>query len=241
MNAILAMRLSSFYLLVVLAGLTVIHAVRYYRRRTKIYRLPEINEERGVVISKVEEATGIKGIRLLVDNNARVANLYSISWRRPVIIVTGLANEALSDDEMAATVSHEIGHYVHKDPLKKRVFFIIDAIFFASVILASVPQLRFPLLFTLLLMLIAILFLVFQFMILALFLPKRLEASADDYCVENGFGSLMISSLRKLYESNSPPSRLPKGIIRSHPDLENRIRRIEEKMAVIHNGRTISS
>lgn len=221
------------YTTVVLIGCAAIYLGRYLHVRGLRRRLPPFDPERQHIVTGVGQITGVHGIVLKTLEKVGQANMMLLSWKHPVMLITGLARENLSDDQITAVMLHEIGHFLNRDPLKKLAFlliaFLAPLFFFVTLLSASIlPGHQFLLLF--LAIILMIIFLPWIFIWLFIRHSRRCEYRADSYCASCGYGKELISALETMHAVNGFPSTFPEGVLFLHPDFESRKKRIEQEM-----------
>lgn len=160
---------------------------------------------------------------------------------KTIVLYDNLVN-TMSTDEICAVFAHEMGHGLHKDVLKQQIMNFGNMLLMAVVVWLAVrcsaahtafgfEKVNYG--FAYLLMSIA-LGLVQPFTgILMNAYSRHAEYRADRQAVTEGYGSALITSLKKLAKENFAhlaPSRVLVALEYSHPPLSQRIDAIEKEM-----------
>lgn len=160
---------------------------------------------------------------------------------KTIVLYDNLVN-TMSTDEICAVFAHEMGHGLHKDVLKQQIMNFGNMLLMAVVVWLAVrysaahtafgfEKVNYG--FAYLLMSIA-LGLVQPFTgILMNACSRHAEYRADRQAVTEGYGSALITSLKKLAKENFAhlaPSRVLVALEYSHPPLSQRIDAIEKEM-----------
>ncbi|MGM9599956.1 MAG: M48 family metallopeptidase [Faecousia sp.] len=160
---------------------------------------------------------------------------------KTIVLYDNLVN-TMSTDEICAVFAHEMGHGLHKDVLKQQIMNFGNMLLMAVVVWLAVrcsaahtafgfEKVNYG--FAYLLMSIA-LGLVQPFTgILMNAYSRHAEYRADRQAVTEGYGSALITSLKKLAKENFAhlaPSRVLVALEYSHPPLSQRIDAVEKAM-----------
>jgi len=147
--------------------------------------------------------------------------------------------EKLSDNELLAVLSHELGHFKHKD-IYKNIAMLGGILFVGFYILGHLPVNLFleigvmqsPAMIMLIFMLLLPVFM-FVFMPVMSLVSRHNEYEADRYAVQlHGNNTDLISALKKLVDENKsfPKSHnLTKFFYHSHPPIIDRLKALGDK------------
>jgi STE24 endopeptidase len=149
--------------------------------------------------------------------------------------------QAMTPDEICAVFAHEMGHGLHKDTLRNQIFTFVQMLLLG--VLAWLT-LRSPEIFAafgfsgvnygfalFLIMSVEFALVAPLFGLLVNGMSRRAEYRADAQAVEEGYGTALISALKKLTRENFgelAPSPLLVLLNYSHPTLSQRIAAIEK-------------
>lgn len=147
----------------------------------------------------------------------------------------------MSDDEIVAIFAHEIAHGLHKDSIKKSImsYSLVIALVVMTWLLVRFPQIYTDFGFTnvnygfaVVLLFESVAPLIMRILnIPALIISRRCEYKADEFAAKQGYGDLLISSLKKLYKEDLGdvnPDPFVIALTYSHPTLAQRIRNIKK-------------
>lgn len=179
------------------------------------------------------------GIKLYIDNSMSV-NAYAVGSR--TIAVTKGAIESLSDNQIKGLLAHEFGHIIHGDTLIPLILIVgnmtllitflvikmIEAIFFmmesamrGSNIISLITKIILDVGLFLIVELIGILIMINQ---------RKNEYNADDFSFQNGYGGDLLEVLYILNSIDMGGKvSLLERLKSSHPHINDRIARLEEK------------
>ena len=148
----------------------------------------------------------------------------------------------MSDDEIVAIFAHEIAHGLHKDSIKKSImsYSLVIALVVMTWLLVRFPQIytdfgfnNVNYGFAVVLLFESVAPLIMRILnIPALIISRRCEYKADEFAAKQGYGDLLISSLKKLYKEDLGdvnPDPFVIALTYSHPTLAQRIRNIKKK------------
>ena len=149
--------------------------------------------------------------------------------------------QTMTPDEICAVFAHEMGHGLHKDTLRNQILSFIQMSLLAVL---SWLTLRSPELFTafgftgvnygfavLIIMSVEFACIAPLFGLVVNYFSRRAEYRADEVAVREGYGSELISGLKKLTRQNYgdvAPSPILVKLQYSHPTLSQRIDAIEK-------------
>ncbi|MDR3327063.1 MAG: M48 family metallopeptidase [Prevotellaceae bacterium] len=177
----------------------------------------------------------------VIDGSKRTtkANAYFTGfWGKKRVVLYDTLIQTMTSEEIVAVLSHEIGHYKHRDTLKSMaimlpsnllVFVLLGLILkydiFAQALGSEVSSfhiniLSFGILYTPISMLLGI---------FGNILSRKHEYAADNFAKQYDFGDQLISSLKKLSAtslSNLTPHPLAVFLQYSHPTLLQRISKL---------------
>lgn len=147
----------------------------------------------------------------------------------------------MSDDEIVAIFAHEIAHGLHKDSIKKSImsYSLVIALVVMTWLLVRFPQIytdfgfnNVNYGFAVVLLFESVAPLIMRILnIPALIISRRCEYKADEFAAKQGYGDLLISSLKKLYKEDLGdvnPDPFVIALTYSHPTLAQRIRNIKK-------------
>lgn len=188
----------------------------------------------------------VKDIQVM-DASRRTSKLnayFSGFGKQKRIVLFDTLLDAMDEDEICAVFAHELGHGLHKDIPKQLLISCGNMVIIAVLAWLTVRQeslytaFGFPWLnygFAYLLMSIVALPLVMQ--VVGIFtnaVTRKAEYAADAQAVKEGYGTALISALKKLARENFShlsPSKLLVVLDYSHPPLAQRIAAIEALQA----------
>ena len=186
----------------------------------------------------------VRAIRVM-DASRRTTkmNAYFTGFgKMKTIVLYDTLKEAMSVDEICAVFAHEMGHGLHKDTLKSKIF-----TFFQMLMLAFMAWFTFrtPELFTefgfqnvnygfamILIMIIEFPVISPLYDLIANVFSRKAEYRADAQAVKEGYADELVSALKFLAKSNYAnlsPDPLVVKLQYSHPTLSQRIDAIEKK------------
>ncbi len=160
---------------------------------------------------------------------------------KTIVLYDNLIN-AMSTDEICAVFSHELGHGLHKDVLKQQVMNLANMLIMALVawLMVRDPQIHEAFGFQQVnygfasILMGTVLGLTQPFMGMCINAYSRFaEYRADRQAVQEGYGSALVTGLKKLAKENFAhlsPSPLLVVLEYSHPPLSQRIAAVEKAM-----------
>lgn len=186
-----------------------------------------------------------KDIRLYIIESM-VINAFAAGKR--TIAVTRGAVEALDREQLKGILAHEFGHMAHNDTRALIINLVGNGFFslilFALRICMNIIQLILTIIqgknvvffvFSIIAWIIRILVELFTFVFIILgnillSINSRInEYNADRYAFEIGYGEQLIASLYLLKQVSLPPNMtLMERVTASHPNIDNRIKRLEQ-------------
>ena len=159
---------------------------------------------------------------------------------KTIVLYDNLVN-TMTPDEICAVFAHELGHGLHKDVLKNQILSFGNMIIMSLIVWVAVKMPEWHTAFGFeginfgfaYILLTAGLGVIQPFTSLIINAhSRRAEYKADAQAVEEGYGSALISALKKLARENFAhlaPSKLNVMLEYSHPPLADRISAIEKK------------
>lgn len=159
---------------------------------------------------------------------------------KTIVLYDNLVN-TMAPDEICAVFAHELGHGLHKDVLKNQILSFGNMIIMSLIVWVAVKMPEWHTAFGFeginfgfaYILLTAGLGVIQPFTSLIINAhSRRAEYKADAQAVEEGYGSALISALKKLARENFAhlaPSKLNVMLEYSHPPLADRISAIEKK------------
>jgi len=212
-------------------------------QREKEYLIPLFEE---VYENAMQERPSLsKKIKLYVDNSMTV-NAYAIG--KETIVLTRGAIEGFTEDELRGVLAHELGHIANGDTKALLLNVIGNGVFTLIILCLRFILFGLQILFAiatgnaivnlfmeLVKWVIDLVIFVFMFigqLILAIN-SRQGEYIADDFAYGIGFGENLIEALYMLKKMSMGGGKgsLLERMRASHPDLENRIARLEGKAA----------
>ena len=162
---------------------------------------------------------------------------------KKIVLYDNLVNN-YSTGEIAAVFAHELGHYRHRDTRKMTAYSLgmMAVVTLLIAVFVFVPEISYGYGFdepSVVFAVIALMGVVMEPLMNLLAIPsnymaRKFEYRADREAVENGYGSDMISALKKLSRDNLSdlnPHPLIVALEHNHPTLSQRIENVQ-------NGRT---
>ena len=158
---------------------------------------------------------------------------------KTIVLYDNLVN-TMTPDEICAVFAHELGHGLHKDVLKNQILSFGNMIIMSLIVWVAVKMPEWHTAFGFeginfgfaYILLTAGLGVIQPFTSLIINAhSRRAEYKADAQAVEEGYGSALISALKKLARENFAhlaPSKLNVMLEYSHPPLADRISAIEK-------------
>ena len=158
---------------------------------------------------------------------------------KTIVLYDNLVN-TMTPDEICAVFAHELGHGLHKDVLKNQILSFGNMIIMSLIVWVAVKMPEWHTAFGFeginfgfaYILLTAGLGVIQPFTSLIINAhSRRAEYKADAQAVEEGYGSALISALKKLARENFAhlaPSKLNVMLEYSHPPLAERIKAIEK-------------
>ena len=150
--------------------------------------------------------------------------------------------EAMTPDEICAVFAHELGHGLHKDVLKGQILSFFSMLITGVIAWLAVSSEMFYTVFGFEGVNYGFAYILVSFA-LSLVQPlialatnarsRAAEYAADRQAVEEGYGEVMISALKRLGKDNFAhlaPSKINVVLEYSHPPLSQRIEAIEKKI-----------
>lgn len=173
------------------------------------------------------------------------SNAYFTGYgKSKTIVLFDTLIETMTPDEIVAVFAHELGHGLHKDVLKNSILSVLNMLVVVVMAWLTVKteaiysdfgfagrNYGFALLLVLLVE-FPLISPIFSAAVSAV--SRRAEYRADAQAVKEGFGSELISALRKLSKDNLAhlsPSKIEVFLTYSHPPISLRIASIEKKMS----------
>lgn len=186
-----------------------------------------------------------RNINLYIDKSMDV-NAYAIG-RRSITVTQGALN-TLDDDQLKGVLAHEFGHIVHGDTIIPLLLLVGNALFLLFMLMVKIFHIQLYIvthlfnrnlgiiinfLFKLALGLVIA---IGGFVVTALLMINRRgnEYSADEFAEGLGLERELLSALYLINDidlSEGKPSLIDR-IKASHPDLEDRIERLERSMPI---------
>ena len=188
----------------------------------------------------------VRGIKVMdASRRTTKANAYFTGFgKMKTIVLYDTLLESMDTDEICAVFAHEMGHGLHKDIPKRQIMTLFRI---ALLILLACGTILVPEIFTQFgfpeinygFLLILITSVEFAFLSPLLSLPqyyfsRRAEYRADAHAVKEGYGSSLVSGLKKLARrdfADLSPSPLLVKLAYTHPPLSQRISAIEKLIA----------
>lgn len=203
----------------------------------------ELKDKLTALLSKngyhVKEIKVMDGSRRSTKSNA----FFTGFGKTKTIVLFDTLIAAMTPDEICAVFAHEMGHGLHKDTLKNQAISLINVVLIACMIWlltgsdALYPSFGFSALnYGMAFILLSECCLPIVSPLLELLssgFSRRAEYKADKQAVQEGYGSELISALKKLSKenfSNLSPSPLLVRLTYSHPTTSQRITAIENAM-----------
>ncbi|WP_300367610.1 M48 family metallopeptidase [Hydrogenimonas sp.] len=210
---------------------------------------PLENEALSEKINHLLEKSGFRSEGVyVVDASKRDARLNAYfgglgKTKRVVVFDTLL--EKLSDNELLAVLSHELGHFKHRD-IYKNIAMLGGILFVGFYIFGNFPTTLFmelgvretPAMLMVLFMLLISVFL-FLFMPIMSFVSRQNEYAADRYAVELSGSDDLIRALKKLVDENKSfpmAHKLTIFFYHSHPPIIERLKALGDK-SIHHDGK----
>lgn len=205
-------------------------------KREADYLMPIFTAVYEDVLRKYPETN--KSIKLYIENTMSV-NAFALGSR--TITITRGAVETLSEDEIKGILAHEFGHLSRGDTLLPLVIIVGNVMFLlfmlvvklVQVVIAIVTASHDVLFLGRFMNLIAsAVIALILFIVQALFLinQRQNEYFADKFAYEIGYGTELKDALYGLADVDFGKETMMERIKSSHPNIRNRINRLEEML-----------
>ncbi len=195
-------------------------------------------------ITKLLEKNGYKVRAIQVMDASRrstKSNAYFTGFgKMKTIVLYDTLVAAMTTDEILAVFAHELGHGLHKDTLKSHILSFLQMLVLGLLAWAT---LRYPEIFrsfgfegvnygfvVLLIMSVEFALISPLFGLFVSWFSRQAEYRADAQAVKEGYGSALVSAIKKLAKENFAdlsPSPILVALEYSHPTLSQRIDAIE--------------
>ena len=195
-------------------------------------------------ITKLLEKNGYKVRAIQVMDASRrstKSNAYFTGFgKMKTIVLYDTLVAAMTTDEILAVFAHEMGHGLHRDTLKNHILTFLQMLVLGLLAWATLrhPEIFRPFGFegvnygfaVLLMMSVEFALIAPLFGLVMSWFSRRAEYRADQQAVKEGYGSALVSALKKLAKENFSdlsPSPVLVALEYSHPTLSQRIDAIE--------------
>lgn len=219
------------------AILRMLYGGKELTQREADYLMPLFNSVYESVLKTHPEMN--KSVKLYIENTMTV-NAFALGGR--TITITRGAMETLTEDEIKGILAHEFGHLTHGDTILPLVFIVGNVMFLVFMLVVKLVQwvvavvtASHDILFVgrFINILATALITLCMFIIQALFLvnQRQNEYFADKFAYEIGYGEDLKDALYDLSEVDfSGKESMLDRIKSSHPNIRNRINRLEEML-----------